>query len=302
MSEASMARTAGFRTAGVARAGRTRRQWGVALLTYVILTVLGVLFAFPFLWTISTSLKTAQETRLMPPTLFPEVPQWLNYVRVWTSQPVGRWMLNSLTVIVFAVPGAVISSTLCAYAFARFNFPGRDFLFMVLLSTLMLPFEVTLIPQYLLFHRLGWINTYLPLTVPSWFGGSAVSIFLLRQFLKTIPRDLDEAAVIDGANSLQILWHVILPLSGPALATVTILQFLGHWNDFLGPFIYLNKQALFTMSVGLRYFQTVPEVVGEPKEHLLMAAAVLMSIPSIALFFVAQRQFVRGIVLTGIKG
>ncbi len=172
---------------------------------------------------------------------------------------------------------------------------------MMLLSTLMLPFEVTLIPQYLLFYKLGWIDTFLPLTVPAWFGSSAFTIFLLRQFFMTIPRDLDDAARVDGANSLQILWSIIVPLSRPALATVLILQFLSHWNDFLGPFIYLNNKSLFTMSLGLRYFQTVPDQLGESKDNLLMVATIIMTLPAIALFFAAQRYFVRGIVMTGLK-
>jgi ABC-type glycerol-3-phosphate transport system permease component len=273
-------------------------------LTYLVLLVLGLTFSFPFLWTLSSSLKTAHETQLFPPALVPAVPQWVNYATVWTTQPIWRWILNSVIVIVLSVPGAVLSGTIVAYSFARFDYPGRGFLFLLLLSTLMLPFEVTLIPQYLLFYQLKWIDTFLPLTVPAWFGAggsSAFTIFLLRQFFMTIPRDLDDAARVDGAGSLRILWSIIVPLSRPALATVLILQFLSHWNDFLGPFIYLNNKALFTMSIGLRYFQTVPEQLGEPKEHLLMVATIIMTLPAIALFFAAQRYFVRGIVMTGLK-
>jgi ABC-type glycerol-3-phosphate transport system permease component len=279
--------------------GRSRTV--VVALTYLFLLLAGTMFAFPFFWTLSTSLKTPQETQVFPPPLLPAVPQWGNYVRVWTTQPVAQWITNSVIIVGLSVPGAILSCTLVAYSFARFDYPGRDFLFMVLLSTLMLPYEVTLIPQYLLFHRLGWIDTFLPLVVPSWFGTSALTIFLLRQFFRTIPRELDDAARVDGASSIRILWNILLPLSRPALATVAILQFLSHWNDFLGPFIYLNSKHLFTMSVGLRYFQTVPEQLGEPKTHLLMVATVIMTAPAIALFFAAQRHFVSGIATTGLK-
>jgi multiple sugar transport system permease protein len=282
-------------------AGRSAARGLTLLLTYASLLALGLMFSFPFFWTLSSSLKTAHETQLFPPGLLPAVPQWVNYATVWTTQPVWRWILNSLIVILLSVPGAVISGIVVAYSFARFDYPGRSFLFMLLLSTLMLPFEVTLIPQYLLFYQLKWIDTFLPLTVPAWFGSSAFTIFLLRQFFMTIPRDLDDAARVDGASSFRILWSIIVPLSRPALATVLILQFLSHWNDFLGPFIYLNNKSLFTMSLGLRYFQTVPEQLGEPKDHLLMVATIIMTLPAIALFFAAQRYFVRGIVMTGLK-
>jgi ABC-type glycerol-3-phosphate transport system permease component len=238
---------------------------------------------------------------VFPPQLLPDIPRWGNYLQVWTTQPIARWIANSLIIILFSVPGAIISGSLTAYAFARFDFPGRGFLFMALLSTLMLPFEVTLIPQYLLFYQLKWIDTFLPLTVPAWFGGGAITVFLLRQFFMTIPKDLDEAARVDGASSLRILWSIILPLARPALTTVAILQFLSHWNDFLGPFIYLNDKNMFTISIGLRYFQQVPETLGEPKEHLLMVTTVVMTIPAILIFFAAQRYFVRGIVMTGLK-
>jgi multiple sugar transport system permease protein len=271
------------------------------LLTYVWLLVLGLTFCFPFLWTLSSSLKTGAETQLVPATLLPAVPQWGNYWQVWTSQPVARWILNSLIVIGLSVPGAVLSGVVVAYSFARFDYPGRGFLFMLVMSTLMLPYEVTLIPQYLLFYQLKMVDTFAPLTVPAWFGSSAFTIFLLRQFFMTIPRDLDDAARVDGAGSFRILWSIIVPLSRPALATVMILQFLQHWNDFLGPFVYLNNKNLFTMSLGLRYFQTVPEQLGEPKDHLLMVATIIMTLPAIALFFAAQRYFVRGIVMTGLK-
>ncbi len=268
---------------------------------YVALLALSILMGFPFLWTITSSLKTAPETQLFPPLLFPASPQWQNYALVFAEQPIATWFANSLIIAAIAIPGAVISGTLVAYSFARFSYPGRDVLFMVLLSTMMIPYEVTLIPQYLVFVQIHWVNTFLPLTVPAWGAADAFTVFLLRQFFLTIPRDLDDAASVDGASSFQILWSIIAPLSRPALATAAILLFLKTWNDFLGPFIYLNDPNLFTMSVGLRFFQTVPESSGAPKDNLLMAATVIMSLPAIALFFAAQRYFVRGIVMTGLK-
>jgi ABC-type glycerol-3-phosphate transport system permease component len=285
----------------VRSAAGPQRKVVAIVLTYLMLVAASAMFSFPFLWTLSTSLKTPQETQVFPPTLLPDLPQWGNYIQVWTTQPVARWILNSTIIVALTVPGAILSGALVAYSFARFEYPGRNVLFMLLLSTLMLPFEVTLIPQYLLFYQVGWIDTFLPLTVPAWFGSSAITVFLLRQFFMTIPKDLDDAAHVDGAGSLRILWNIILPLSRPALATVSILQFLAHWNDFLGPLIYLNSRNLFTMSVGLRYFQTVPETLGESKEHLLMVATIIMTVPTIALFFAAQRYFVRGVVMTGLK-
>ena len=280
-----------------------RRRATTRLASYALLTLFGLLFAFPFFWTLSTSLKTAQETQIVPPTWLPSVPQWHNYLTVWTTQPMAMWIRNSVIIMVAAIPGAIVTSTVVAYAFARFDFPGRNFFFLVMLSTMMLPYEVTLIPQYIIYQKVfHWVNTFLPLIIPSWAGGGAFTIFLMRQFLMTIPRDLDDAARVDGATSVQILVRILVPLCRPALATVAILQFLAHWNDFLGPFIYLNNPKLFTMSLGLRLFQTLPETVGEPKTHLLMAATMIMTFPAIVLFFSFQRYFVRGIVMTGIKG
>ena len=285
------------------RGEAARRRGAVVVLTYAALIACGIAFCFPFFWTLSTSLKTGLETRDVPPRFFPEVVQWVNYVEVWSAQPLTRWFQNSLLIIVATVPGAVVTATLVAYAFARFDFPLRDFWFMVMLSTLMLPYEVTLIPQYIIYQKyFGWINTFWPLIIPAWVGGGAFTIFLLRQFLMTLPRDLDDAARVDGANSFQILWRILVPLCRPALATVAILQFLREWNDFLGPFIYLNTPELFTMALGLRFFQTLPESTQEPKTHLLMTATVIMSLPAILLFFSFQRYFVRGIVMSGLKG
>lgn len=279
---------------------RLRRNIG-RFFTYLFLTIFGLLFAFPLYWTVSSSLQTWQELRSIQPHLLPAVPQWRNYVEVFTVVPFARWMLNTLLIIVIAIPGSLITGTMAAYAFARFNFWGKNTWFLVMLGTMMIPSWVTLIPQYILFFKLKLINTYVPLTIGSWLGGGAFAIFLLRQFIMSIPRDLDEAAHIDGANPLRILVQVIAPLMKPALTTLAILAFLGLWNDFFSPYIYLNKKELFTAAVGLRFFQTMPMESTDPKDHLLMAAASVTTIPVLLVFIFAQRYFVQGVVMSGLK-
>jgi multiple sugar transport system permease protein len=214
------------------------------------------------------------------------------------------WTTNTLIVALISTFGAVLSSAIVGYSFARFRFPGRDILFILTLSTMMLPVEVTLIPLYLLFAKIRWLDSFKPLIVPSFFGGGAFLIFLMRQFIMTIPKDLDEAARIDGAGYLRIFWQIIAPLSIPALATAAILTFMGNWNEFLQPFIFLNDKNKYTLAIGIKYFQEVASNVDsmEHRQHLLMAASVMMTAPIILLFFLAQRYFVRGIVMSGIKG
>ena len=272
---------------------------------YASVLALTLVFAFPFFWTVTTSLKTTAELGVFPPLLFPEAPQWGNYAKVFTlfRYPVGRWLLNTVFLVAMSTSGTVLSATLVGFGFARFRFRGRDLLFMVTLSTMMLPSQVTLIPQFILFHRIGWVNTYLPLWVPSWFGGGAFHIFLLRQFFLTIPMELDEAAKIDGAGYWRIFWQVLLPLCRPVMATAAIISFMGSWSNFLGPLIYLNKKDKFTIAVGLRFFSENPEAAyGERLEHILMAATVLSILPCLTVFFGGQSYFVRGIVTTGLKG
>jgi ABC-type glycerol-3-phosphate transport system permease component len=258
----------------------------------------------PFVYTILSSLKTAGELFAYPPTWIPATPQPQNYAEVFRRVPFDRWLLNSLLVSVVSTFGAVMSAAIVGYSFARFRYPGRDLLFVITLSTMMLPVEVTLIPLYLGFARLGWLDTYAPLIVPSFFGGGAFLIFLMRQFFMTIPKDLDEAARIDGAGYLRTFWQILMPLSVPAVATAAILTFMGRWEAFLEPFIFINSTANFTVAIGIRYFQAVAgnADAAEHKEHLLMAASVMMTAPIILLFFLSQRYFVRGIVMTGIKG
>jgi ABC-type glycerol-3-phosphate transport system permease component len=267
---------------------------------HLIAISLGILLMLPFYWALSSSLKQAQEVRLIPPTFFPSVPQWQNYPDVWNVRLFGGWIWNTIFLTVVATTGTVVSSSMGGYAFARFRFPGKNLLFSITMATILLPQYVLLIPNFLLFWQLGWLNTYLPLTVPFWFG-SAFFIFLFRQFFLTIPLDLDEAARIDGASYPRIFWSIVLPLSGPVYATAFIIDGIAQWNSFLRPLIILNKPESYPLSVGLRYFVVNPGD-GQPKDHLLMAAAVMMTIPVILIFFVGQRYFVRGVAMTGIKG
>jgi ABC-type glycerol-3-phosphate transport system permease component len=273
-----------------------------SILFYLGASVLAVLFIFPFFWAISSSLKTVSEINTFPPPLWPAVPQFKNFSEVFAREPYGLWVKNSLIVVVLSTVGALLSSSLVAYSFARFRYRGRDVLFVITLGTLMLPIQVTLIPQFILFHIMGLVNTLAPLWLPAWFGGGGFSIFLLRQFFMTIPRDLDEAATADGANPFQVYWSILLPLCKPALSALGILWFIGGWNDFLGPVIYLNTPDMFTVAIGLSAFEQVPGGGGQLFQHLLMAASVMAIIPPIFIFLAAQRYFVQGVVLTGIKG
>jgi ABC-type glycerol-3-phosphate transport system permease component len=295
-----------------------------AVVFYLAAGVLALFFFDPFFWTVSSSLKAPAEITTYPPVFVPSQLHFENYYRAWTKVPFftvgavsfpipftelflnvpafGGFYVNSLIVTALAVTGQVLSATMVAYGFARFQFPLRNTLFMLVIATLIVPWEVTIIPSFLLYKWLGWLDTLKPLIVPSWFGGAPLYIFLLRQFFMTIPRDLDEAAEMDGANSFRVLWQILVPLCIPALTTVAIFGFLQHWNEFIQPLIFLNTPDNFTVSLGLRLFQTSPADPGEPKEHLMMAAAVIASLPCILLFFAAQRFFVRGIVMSGITG
>lgn len=274
------------------------------ILLYLVLVALAVLFGFPLFWTLSMSLKTPAEIFAYPPPLLPDAPQWNNYVELFFIPRIFilTWIMNSVKIVALTTLGTVITSSLVAYSFARFEYRGRDILFMITLATIMLPAQVTLIPQFVLFHKLGWINTHYPLWVPHWFGGTAFGIFLMRQFLLSLPRDLDEAALIDGANHFRVIWSILLPLCGPALATLAIISLIDSWSDFFNPLIYLNSPEKFTLSLGLQFFQTYPDIGGQPTQHWLMAACILAVIPVITIFFIGQRYFVQGIVTSGIKG
>lgn len=269
---------------------------------YLLMVVLGVVFMFPFFWTAASSLKQVWELMTFPPTWLPVAPQWQNYTTVLTKVPFLRWTWNSFYVVGLSTAGTVLSASVVAYSFARFRYRGRDIIFVITLATMMLPAQVTLIPQFVLFHKLGWIETLRPLWVPTWFGGGAFFIFLFRQFFMSLPRELDEAALIDGASYPRIFWSIILPLSGPVMATVAVISFIAGWNDFVNPLIYVHTPDKYTLAVGLNYFRQIPDAAGAPTQHLLMAASVMVIAPVLVIFFLAQRYFVQGIVLSGIKG
>ena len=269
-----------------------RRGWLMTVLVWGV----ALLFLIPFLWMISSSLKPNYQIFEVPPRWIPNPPAWENYRAALTTLPFDRYVLNTAIISLLTIVGHLLSCTLIAYAFARLRAPGRDALFVVVLATMMLPYPVTMVPLYVIFSRLGWINTFLPLTAPAFFG-SAFYIFLLRQFFLTLPADFEDAATMDGANLLQILWRIILPLSTPALATVAIFTFQASWNDFLAPLIYLQKPDLYTVTLGLQFFRSTYTT----NWAYLMAASLATALPVIAVFFAAQRYFVEGITLSGIK-
>jgi len=266
--------------------------------TLLILMGAGVVLV-PFWWMIRTSLMSMGEAFLVPTHWYPRNVEWHNYIDAWRAAPFTQYTWNSVVVTFLSTVGTVFTASLTAFGFARLRAPGRDFLFMLILSSLMIPSIVVLVPTYLLFLKLGWIDTYLPLIVPYWLGGGAFSIFLLRQFFRGIPRDFDEAATLDGASFFRIYWNIAVPLSLPAHAAVAIFAFFFHWNEFFGPLIYLNNSEKYTLPVGLSFFVKAYGVV---QWNQLMAVTLVAMLPCIVVFFLAQRYFVEGITLTGVKG
>jgi len=266
---------------------------------YILLLFFSFLFLFPLFWMLTTALKSNEQLYIWPPQWIPNPAQWSNFSDALTNPylPFSRFFLNTAIIEVGVVSGRLVSCSLVAYGFARLRAPGKNILFTILLGTLMLPSTAILIPEYILFSRIGWIGTFLPLIVPAWFG-EAFAIFLIRQFFITIPTELEEAALIDGATRLQILWRIVIPLSMPVLAVITIFTFKDNWNDFLRPLMFLNNSKLITVAVGIQYFNGQNNV----QMNLLMAASVAMLLPVMILFIFAQRAFVEGIALTGIKG
>lgn len=268
------------------------------LLTMALLVAFGVIFLMPLAWMVSTSLKPLNETMTLPPRWLPSEPQWGNYPEAMrTMGPFWLYARNSILLAVLNVVGTVSSSALVAYGFSRIEWRGRDSLFLLLLATMMIPFPVVMVPVYTLFRELGWIGSFKPLWVPAFLAG-AFNVFLLRQFFLSIPKDLTEAARIDGCSEFRIFWQIILPLAKPALLTVALFQFMATWNDFLGPLIFLVRQEQFTLALGLQNFQSVQ---GGTSWHYLMAASTLVVLPVMVLFFFTQRTFIRGISTTGLK-
>ncbi|WP_228485561.1 carbohydrate ABC transporter permease [Thermaerobacillus caldiproteolyticus] len=269
-----------------------------AFFVYLFLIIASAATVLPLLWMISTSLKSGDIIFQIPPKWLPDSFYWENYRRAVTDIPFFLYLKNTVIITGCRVFAEVFISALVAYGFARFDFPGRNIWFIILLSTIMLPGEITMIPVFMMFEKLGWINTFKPLVVPAFFGGQAVFVFLLRQFFLTIPRELEEAALIDGATRFQIFYKIFLPLSKPALITIGLFSFQGSWNDLLGPLMYLNDSNKFTLQLGLAMFNGMTKVEWGP----LMAASILVLLPTLLLFFAMQKYFVEGISVTGIKG
>ncbi len=278
---------------------RSTRRLAHALLVYVLVVPGAILFTIPLLWMLSTALKDPKQIFVFPPQWLPNPVMWSNFPRGWNDfLPFNTFLVNSLIITISNIVGNLISCSLAAFAFARLRARGKNFLFILVLGTMLLPQEVTVIPQYVLFTRLGWNDSWLPLMVPPWFGWPFF-IFLLRQFFMGIPRELDEAARLDGASSWRILWNVILPLSKPALATVVIFGFIGNWNNFLYPLIYIRSMDKQVLAVALNMFRGA---YGNANYQFMMAVSLLVLLPVLLVFFFGQRLFVRGIALTGIKG
>src|SRR5262245_34494824 len=279
---------------------RAQRTWLIGrIVLYTSVVLLGLLFALPFIWMISTSLKDDPQTFRVPPIWIPNPMRFANYPEALTQQPFGLYFLNTLWYCIPSTIGTVLSSAIVAYGFSRIRWRGRNVVFFLCLTTIMIPFQVRMVPLYLIFKNLGWLNSYKPLIVPA-FLGDVYFIFLLRQFFMTIPQELSEAARLDGANERNILTRVVLALAKAALAVVALFQFMGAWNDYLGPLIYLNRTNLFPVSLGLEAFNSAfAESLRWP---YTMAASTVVITPIILLFFFTQRTFVEGVTITGIKG
>jgi len=268
------------------------------LLVFLILLVGSMVLLTPLCWMILTSLKSPQEIMQYPPPFLPQKFHFSNYLEAWKTGNFTRWSLNTLLIAVMNTIGNVLVNSFVAYGFAKIRFKGRNVLFILVLSTMLLPGFVTMIPQYILFSKLGWVNTYLPLIVPA-FLGSAFNIFLLRQFMMTIPNEIAEAAIMDGANHFRIWWTITMPLIKPALITVAIFSFTGAWNDLLGPLLYLSDENLYTLQLGLQTFKGSVQT----QWNYLMAMSVMVLIPTILIFFIFQRYFIKGAnVSAGMKG
>jgi len=279
-------------------ARRSVRNVLFKLVIYPVLVAGSIVMLMPLAWLVSSSLKPSGLIFVVPPQWIPKPIAWENYRKVWELIPFALYTRNTLIITIGSIIGGVSSATLVAFGFARLRFPGRDVLFLVLLSTIMIPEQVTLIPTYVLFRLIGWLDTFYPLIVPTFFGGGAFSIFLVRQFFMRLPLELDDAARIDGCGSFGIFFRILLPQARPVLGVLAIFSFMGNWNGFFLPLIYLNSPEKYTLSIGINLFRGTQFAAW----NLLMAASLMMALPCIVLYFVAQRYFIQGIVFTGIKG
>lgn len=276
----------------------TWRQVTQRIIIYTLLLAGSVVLMVPFFWMLSTSLKTLAEVQTWPIVWIPSQLIWENYPSVFQRTPFARYVLNSMTIATGGIIGTLIGSSLAGFGFARMRFPGRNFLFFLNLTTLMLPAWVVIVPHFMMFSYVGWLDTYLPFIVPAFFG-NAYHIFLFRQWFLGIPRELEDAARIDGCSTFRIYAQIFMPLSKPVIATVGIFSFFYYWNDLIYPLVYLQSQMKFPVSLGLRMFQTANQgVVDMPA---LMAASMMALLPCVLLFFFAQRLFVQGVVMTGVE-
>ena len=279
---------------------QSRRRQDLILKTVVYLLLLIGAFGvmMPFFWMISTSLKRPGTEFTFPIEWIPVPPRFGNYWTAWSILPFNQWLFNTVRITGLSILGHIISCAIVGFGFARIRFPGRDAIFLLVLATMMLPFPSIIVPLFILFKELGWINTILPLVVPTFFATSAFYIFLLRQFFMTLPLELDDAARVDGCSTFGIFYRICVPLIKPALGIILVFSFMNHWNDFLGPLIFLSDIDKYTLALGLRYFQGQHRV----EWTLLMAASLLILSPCIILFFIAQKNYIQGIVITGVKG
>jgi multiple sugar transport system permease protein len=270
-------------------------------ITYVLIALGSLVVLIPFAWMISTSLKSPERLFVFPPEWIPNPLRWANYVEAWNALPFGRFLVNTVFMTTLAMAAELLTASLVAYGFARFRFPLRNTLFIMVLSTMMLPAILTLIPVFMIWKTVGRIDSFTPMTVGAWFAWGPSYIFLLRQFFLTVPREIEEAAIIDGANIFQVFWSIMLPLVKPALLAIAVLSFQGNWNNFQGPLIYLNTMDKYPMILGLQFFgQSLSKEA--PKWHYMMAMSTVMAAPILALFFAAQRYFIEGLTVGAVKG
>ncbi|MBB6731363.1 carbohydrate ABC transporter permease [Cohnella zeiphila] len=269
-----------------------------SFLLYLVLVFGSAVFILPLAWMVRSAIMDSSQIFIVPPVWIPDPVRLGNFKTALNTVPFGRYFLNTLLLVAGNVTGAVLTSALCGFSFARLRWRGRDFFFGLLMTGMMLPYAVTLIPTFLGWRTVVGPNSYLPLILPAWFGGGAFNVFLIRQFMRTIPKALDEAALVDGAGYFQIFARVIFPLSKSAVIVVALFQFLGVWNDFLGPLVYVNKESMFTLALGLQQFIGYYTAQWE----LLMSAATMVLVPPVLLFVFGQKYFMKGIAVSGIKG
>lgn len=270
------------------------------VISYTVVTGISVILLIPFFWMISSSLKPLDEIFNWPPQWIPRPPRWNNYIDAWNALPFSRFFINTIFITALGMFAEITSATLVAYGFARFYFPGRDILFLLLLSTMMLPYHVTIIPTYIIWKNLNLVNNFDPLVLGAWTAWGPFYVFLFRQFFMTIPIEFDDAATIDGANYIQIFGRIMVPLIKPAILAVAVFTFRGYWNNFLGPLLYLNEMAKYTLTLGMYFF--MGGVNEPPKWHWLMSMSTVVAIPILVIFFLAQRYFIEGVTFSGLKG